>query len=96
MEIKVGKYWLKSDKFCCWIEEEYKDKNGKTTSRRVAGYVTKMDRLLEDFIDKKFKDSDAKSMEEVIKILDEAVKDAKKIAVAAYKGDFKIIRHKEK
>ncbi len=96
MEIKVGKYYLKSDKFCCWVEEEYKDATDKMATRRVAGYVTSMNGLLEDFIDKKFKDNDAKSMEEVIKTLDKAVKDAKKIAVAAYKGNFQIVRHKEK
>lgn len=43
MEIKRGKYILRSDNACCWIDEEYETTNkktGKTTTvvRNVSGY----------------------------------------------------------
>lgn len=100
MEIKQGKYILKSDKFCLWIEEEYKSQDektkGKTMTRRVAGYCVSLSRLLDDFVEKKLKDNDAKSMEEVIKILDKTSKEVKQIAKAAAEGNFRVVRHKEK
>ena len=100
MEIRVGHYILRSDKFCVWIDEEYKSVDektkGKVMTRRVAGYCTSFNRLLEDFMDKAVKESDAKRVEEALAVLDKATKDAKQIAKAAYKGDFKIVRNKEK
>lgn len=83
MDIKVGKYVLRSDRYCCWLEKD---------GTRIAGYCTRLDRLLEDFIDKQVKESDAKTVEEALGVLDKATKDAKMIAKAAYKGDFKIVR----
>lgn len=100
MEIKVGKFTIRSDKFSMWLEEEYESQDdktkGKLMTKQVAGYCTSFDRLLEDFIDKKIKDSEVASVEEALKVLADATADAKKIAKSAYKGDFKIIRNKEK
>ena len=91
---------MRSDKFCLWIDEEYKSKDektkGKTMTRKVAGYCVSMEKLLDDFVDKQFKDSDATSMEEVLKILDKTSKEVRQIAKAAAEGNFRIIRHKEK
>ena len=99
MEIKVGKYTLKSDRYSTWIEEEYKSEDektkGKTMTRRVAGYCQSFNRLLEDFIDKGIKDSDAKSVEEALSVLCKATRDAKKISKEAAEKNFRIIRHKE-
>lgn len=99
MEIRAGKYTIKSDKFCAWVEEEAKIKDGKrkgeTETRRVTGYFRNFEQVLDDFIETKVKGSDAKSVEEVLKILDRATKDAKRIVREAKKGDFKIIRKGE-
>ena len=99
MEIKKGKYTLKSDKFCAWIEEEVKIKEGKrkgeTETRRVTGYFRNFEQLLNDFLETNTKDSDAKALEEVIKEIEKAAKDAKKIIREAIKGDFKISRKGE-
>lgn len=38
IEIKRGKYVLRSDAACCWIDEEYVGKNGKLVVRNVSGY----------------------------------------------------------
>ena len=99
MEIKSGKYILKSDKFSMFIEEEYiseeEKTKGKLMTRRVAGFCTSFESLLTDFVDKKLKDSDARSMEEALKVLDEASKEVKQIGKDAAKGKFRIVRHKE-
>lgn len=88
MEIKTGSYTIKSDPLCCWIEQEVvqmKGKNiGKTTTKRVSGYFGKIEQLLPDFADKKFKSSDARTVEEALKRLAEAEKSM--LALAAEEG----------
>ena len=96
MEIKIGKYTLRSDRFCAWLDKEYKQENGKIVQRRVSGYHQDIGLLLDDFIDTKVKESDAKDMKQVLAEIDSAMKDAKKIARAAYKGDFAIVRNTPK
>lgn len=94
MEIKVGRYTLKSDKFAMYIDEDYVAENGKKGTRQVAGYCTRMDYLLADFIEKQINDSDAKKLKDVMQKIADATDEAKAIAIAAYKGDFKIVRNK--
>lgn len=86
MEIKQGKYILKSDRYTFWIEEEYTNKKGDIGTVRVAGYCMTIARLLEDFADKKLHDSDATTLEEVLTALKEAESDIKALAKAATKG----------
>lgn len=99
MEVKIGKYTLKSDYLSAWIEEEFviqEGKNkGKTTQRRVTGYFRDLGLLLDDFIDTKAKDNDAEDMTQALAEIETALKDAKKIARAAVKEDFHIIRERK-
>lgn len=96
MEIKIGKYTLRSDRFCAWLDKEYKQENGKIVQRRVSGYHRDIGLLLDDFIDTKVKESDARDMKQALAEIESAMKDAKKIARAAVKADFQIVRNKEK
>lgn len=96
MEIKVGKYTLKSDRFCCWLEKESKGKDGKIRQARVSGYFRDFGMLLDDFIDRRVKDSDANDMKQALAEIDASLKDAKKIAREAVKGNFKIIERNAK
>lgn len=64
-------------------------------TKQVAGYCTRMDYLLADFIEKQINDSDAKKLKDVMLKIADATDEAKAIAIAAYKGDFKIVRNKE-
>lgn len=96
MEIKIGKYTLRSDRFCAWLDKEYKQENGKIVQRRVSGYYRDFGLLLDDFIDTKVKESDANDMKQALAEIESAMKDAKKIARAAYKGDFTIVRNTPK
>lgn len=100
MELKVGKYTLKSDRFCAFIEEEVNIKDSKTGktkkgNKRVTGFCRDFGVLLDDFIDYKVKDSEAENMKQALAEIDSAMKDAKKIAKAAVKEDFHIIRERK-
>ena len=84
MDIKAGKYTLRSDSQCFWIEEtkvtEKEDgTKGKPYQARVSGYYAHIEDLLADFITRRFRSSDKEKMEDVLNKLAEAVKDSKKI-----------------
>ena len=87
MKIDIGRYSIVGDSFCLWITEtrETKDpktkkKTGKTTTERVAGYCENFEQLMEDFIDRKTRNSDATELKALLKDLAGAERDAKKIA----------------
>ena len=93
MEIRVGKYILRSDGFCFWIEEEFisKDKKGKekTSTRRVAGYATTFENLLRQFVAHKHKAVEANTMTKLIRELKQIAEDTEQIKTTALKEDFK-------
>ena len=84
MDIKAGKYTLRSDSQCFWIEEtrvaEKEDgEAGKEYQVRASGYYAHIEDLLANFITRRFRSSDKEMMEDVLNELAEAVKDSKKI-----------------
>ena len=97
MEIRIGHYTLKSDRYCAWLEQDFEVVEGKgkgnIVSRRITGYYRDLRRLLEDFIDMQIKDDDVESVQDAITKLTNAVDDAKAIARAAVKADFQIVRN---
>lgn len=99
MEIKVGKYTIRSDRWCAYILEDIKVKEGKhkgeIIEKQVTGYHRDMGTLLDDFIDTKAKGSDAKTVKQVLADIDSALKDAKKIARESVKADFQIVRERK-
>lgn len=96
MEIEIGKYILRSDRYCMWIEEKYEVKSGKTkgkvVTKRVAGYTTSLDNLLHSFVAVKHRDNDAKKVSDLLKIMKQTAEDTELIRKTALKEDFKIIR----
>lgn len=88
MEIRIGKFTLKSDRFCAWIEQEVKTEKGKSRHQRITGYYRDFGLLLDNFIDLRTKDSEASELKQVLAEIESATKDAKKIAREAYKGKF--------
>lgn len=89
MNIKVGKYILRSDPYCLWIEEEYiQEKNGKTASKRVAGYATSLSNLMRQFAEAKLLGSDAETMEQLISDLRDVMADMIKLNEAAVEKRF--------
>ena len=84
MDIKAGKYTLRSDSQCFWIEEtrvteKEEGTEGKEYQARVSGYYAHIEDLLADFITRRFRSSDKEKMEDVLSELADAVKDSKKI-----------------
>ena len=84
MDIKAGKYTLRSDSQCFWIEETRVTENEDGTEEkeyqvRASGYYAHIEDLLANFITRRFRSSDKEKMEDVLKGLAEAVKDSKKI-----------------
>lgn len=70
MDIKVGKYHIKSDSMCMWIEEEYcgKTKGGKekTYTRRASGYCLNFEQLFNNFKEHKTRESTATDVKELL------------------------------
>ena len=84
MDIKAGKYTLRSDSQCFWIEEtkvtgKEDGTEGKEYQVRASGYYAHIEDLLANFITRRFRSSDKEKMEDVLNELAEAVKDSKKI-----------------
>ena len=63
MEIRYGKYIVRSDALNLWVEEEYTDKKGNTATKRVAGYARTFQELYESFVNKKIRGAEAETFE---------------------------------
>lgn len=70
MNVKIGKYIIKSDPQCMWIEEEYtgKTKSGveKVYTRQASGYVRTFEQLLENFAEYHMRGADVSEVKEVL------------------------------
>ena len=96
MEIRVGRYILRSDQWNFWIEEEYegKDAKGRTKmqTRRVAGYASTLDNLYRQFVEHRHKASEATTVAELIKEMKETASDIEAIKKTATKEHFTKMR----
>ena len=91
MNIEVGKYTIRSDGFCLWIDEEYKTKGkdgkAKTATRRVAGYATSYENLLKQFCKNRLLDSDAETVEELVRTIKRTFDDMVELDKGAVRAD---------
>lgn len=97
MEIRVGKFILRSDMYCLWIDEEYTSKGkdgkpGKKQTRRVAGYAPNIDILVRQFVAHKHMASEATTVEELIKEMKQIAEDTALIKKTAVANDLKAMR----
>ena len=96
MEIKIGRYILKSDGLCCWLEEEYEGKTAtgkvKKATRRVAGYAGNFSILLRQFVEHKHRASEATTVEELLREMKQIAEDTEAIKKTALANDFKLMR----
>ena len=97
MEIKVGRYYLRSDAWCLWIEEEYQSKGkdgkpGRVQRRKVAGYTNSIDNLIRQFCAHKHMASEATTVEELIKEWKQIADDAVMLKKTAVANDLKAMR----
>lgn len=79
MNIKVGSFTLRSDPYNLWITETVKSKDGKEYEAKVAGYSTTFQSLLNSFIKKEIRKSDAKSFKELYADIEKLEKRLKEI-----------------
>ena len=91
IEIKVGRYTIVSDGLSLWIMEEYEGKdakgNPKMQTRRVAGYAHSLDNLIHQFVSRKHKAAEAKTVADLIKVWKEVAEDTEQIRKTALKHD---------
>lgn len=71
MDIKRGKYTLKSDRWCFWVEEEYefydkKTDKTKVLTRNASGYYADIEQLANGLVDHLIGESDATSMRKLL------------------------------
>ena len=97
MEIRVGKFILRSDQYSMWIDEEYTSKGkdgkpGKKQIRRVAGYASSIDNLIRQFVAHKHMASEATTVEELIKEWKQIADDAVMLKKTAVANDLKAMR----
>lgn len=93
MKIEIGRYTLRSDRHCMWLEEECVSKEtGKKYTRRAAGYATNLEMLFRQFAEHNYRNDDVETVKDLLKAFAQTEKDLKEIKSAALKEDFKIIR----
>ena len=97
MEIKVGRYYLRSDAWTLWIEEEYESKGkdgkpGRVQKRKVAGYTNNIDNLIRQFCAHKHMASEATTVEQLIKEWKQIAEDAAMLKKTAVANDLKAMR----
>lgn len=67
MEIKRGKYILRSDTACCWVDEEYTSDKGKLITKNISGYYPNFRMLAEKGLPSHLiRSSEAKSMKKLV------------------------------
>ena len=97
MDIRVGRFILRSDDKSMWIEEEYQSKGkdgkpGRKQTRKVAGYTNSIDNLIRQFCEHKHMASEATTVEELIKEWKQIIEDAALIKKTAVANDLRIMR----
>ena len=97
MDIRVGRYYLRSDEKSMWIEEEYQSKGkdgkpGRVQRRKVAGYTNNIDNLIRQFCEHKHMASEATTVEQLIKEMKQIAEDTALIKKTAVANDLKTMR----
>ena len=97
MDIRVGRFILRSDDKSMWIEEEYQSKGkdgkpGRVQKRKVAGYTNNIDNLIRQFCEHKHMASEATTVEELIKEWKQIIEDASLLKKTAVTNDLKMMR----
>lgn len=83
MEIKRGKYYLRSDAACCWVDEEYTTEKGKLVTKNISGYYPNFRMLAEHGLPSHLiRSSEATSMR---KLIEDVRKMEEKIAAMSLK-----------
>lgn len=96
MNIRVGKYVLRSDQWCFWIDEEYTSKSGKVVAKRVTGYASSLENLFNDYEKRRVLLSDAESLDELLDVIEDAQDDIEVFIEKAVAQGYQKIEEKAK
>lgn len=78
MKIQLDdQHFLNSDSCCYWITSEYKNKKGTVVERRVSGYHATFEQVVESYIDKKIRSSEAEKISDLKKEIQKLKKTVK-------------------
>lgn len=84
MEVRIGKYIIKGDSMCFWIEqvsERKKGENvGKECSKRVSGYCGDMSHLFESFAKHKLRGEGVSEVKDFLKLAAETSEELNQLA----------------
>ena len=83
MNIDCGKYIIKSDPLNLWVEEKYKTKKGDEATRVVTGYAPDLKTLLQNFVKRRIRSSDAENVRSFLSDLAQAERDLLDLAQKA-------------
>lgn len=87
MNIDCGKYIIKSDPLNLWVEEKYEVKTGKKkgdeATRVITGYAPTFGQLLQNFVERRLRSSDAETVKGFLSDLAQAEKDLLNLAQKA-------------
>lgn len=72
MKVKLDdKHYFNSDAYCCWISCEYQTQKGKKCERRVSGYCKDFITAIDNYIDKRIKNSTSCDISEIRALVQE-------------------------
>jgi hypothetical protein len=83
MNIDCGKYIIKSDPLNLWVEEKYKTKKGDEATKVVTGYAPTFELLLQNFVKRRLRSSDAETVKGFLSDLAQAERDLLDLAEKA-------------
>ena len=94
MNIDCGKYILRSDSMCIWIEEKKKSKkkSGTEYTQRITGYMTTFSAVAADFLHEKILSGDDSTIDTILnrlKTAEEEIEAIKERYVIELKADNK-------
>ncbi|MCB6475583.1 hypothetical protein LI171_04935 [Emergencia timonensis] len=75
MNIDCGRYIIKSDPLNLWVEEKYKTKKGDEATKVVTGYAPTFELLLQNFVKRRLRSSDAETVKGFLSDLAQAERD---------------------
>ena len=83
MNIDCGRYIIKSDPLNLWVEEKYKTKKGDEATRVVTSYAPDLKTLLQNFVKRRIRSSDAENVRSFLSDLAQAERDLLDLAQKA-------------
>lgn len=91
MKIKVGKFYLCSDRYCYWINEEYEVEKGKTKGakkiRNVTGYCHTFEKVIQTFRERRIGNTEATTFIQLLDALKDIFEDMIELDRAKFESD---------